>query len=176
MRLISKLVIMAFFVSLSLAAVNMARAAEGKIVYMDLGKVFDEYNKTKDLDKQLEAKSSAKQGERDKLVAEIKKIKDELDLAADKDKAKKQAAVEEKLKKLQDFDRESRDGLRKDRDDMARTILKEIKDSIDEIAKKEGYAYILDSRAVLYGGDANNLTDRVIKILNDKYAVKGKKK
>lgn len=175
MRLISKLVIMAFFVSLSLAAVNMARAAEGKIVYMDLGKVFDEYNKTKDLDKQLEAKSSAKQVERDKLVAEIKKIKDELDLAADKDKAKKQAAVEEKLKKLQDFDRESRDGLRKDRDDMARTILKEIKDSIDEIAKKEGYAYILDSRAVLFGGDANNLTDRVIKILNDKYAVKGKK-
>lgn len=175
MRLISKLVIMAFFVSLSLAAVNMARAAEGKIVYMDLGKVFDEYNKTKDLDKQLEAKSSAKQGERDKLVAEIKKIKDELDLAADKDKAKKQAAVEEKLKKLQDFDRDSRDGLRKDRDDMARTILKEIKDSIDEIAKKEGYAYILDSRAVLFGGDANNLTDRVIKILNDKYAVKGKK-
>jgi len=175
MRLISKLVITAFFVSLSLAAVNMAHAAEGKIVYMDLGKVFDEYNKTKDLDKQLEVKSSAKQGERDKLVAEIKKIKDELDLAADKDKAKKQAAVEEKLKKLQDFDRESRDGLRKDRDDMARTILKEIKDSIDEIAKKEGYAYILDSRAVLFGGDANNLTDRVIKILNDKYAVKGKK-
>ena len=175
MRLISKLVIMAFFVSLSLAAVNMARAAEGKIVYMDLGKVFDEYNKTKDLDKQLEAKSSAKQGERDKLVAEIKKIKDELDLAADKDKAKKQAAVEEKLKKLQDFDRESRDGLRKDRDDMARTILKEIKDNIDEIAKKEGYDYILDSRAVLFGSDANNLTDRVIKILNDKYAVKGKK-
>jgi outer membrane protein len=166
---------MAFFVSLSLAAVNMARAAEGKIVYMDLGKVFDEYNKTKDLDKQLEAKSNAKQGERDKLVSEIKKMKDELDLAADKDKAKKQAAVEDKLKKLQNFDKDSREELRKDRDDMARVILKEIKDSIDEIAKKEGYSYILDSRAVLFGGDANNLTDRVIKILNDKYAVKGKK-
>ncbi len=175
MKLMSKLVIIAFFVSLSLAAVNMVRAAEGKIVYMDLGKVFDEYNKTKDLDKQLEAKSNAKQGERDKMVAEIKKMKDELDLAADKDKAKKQPAVEEKLKKLQDFDKDSRDELRKDRDDMARTILKEIKDTIDEIAKKEGYAYILDSRAVLFGGNADNLTDRILKILNDKYAVKGKK-
>lgn len=175
MKLISKLVIMAFFVSLSLAAVNIARAAEGKILYMDLGKVFDEYNKTKDLDKQLETKSNAKQVARDKLVAEIKKMKDELDLAADKDKAKKQSAVEEKLRKLQDFDKESRDELRKDRDDMARTILKEIKDRIDEIAKKEGYAYILDSRAVLFGGDADSLTDRMIKILNDKYAVKGKK-
>ena len=175
MKLMSKLVILAFLVSLSLAAVNMARAAGDKIAYMDLGKVFDEYNKTKDLDKQLESKSGAKQGERDKLVAEIKKMKDDLDLAKEADRAKKTAAVQEKLNKLQDFDKESKDSLRKDRDDMARTILKEIKDTIDDIGKKEGYVYILDSRAVLFGSDANNLTDRVLKILNDKYAAKGKK-
>ena len=176
MKLMSKMVIMVFFASLCLSAVSTARAAEGKIVFMDLGKVFDEYNKTKDLDKQLEAKSNAKQGERDKMVAEIKKMKDDLDLSADKDNAKKQADLEGKLRKLQDSDKEVRDALRKDRDDMARTILKEIKDVIDGIAKKEGYAYILDSRAVLSSGsDASNLTDRVTKILNDNYAVKGKK-
>ncbi len=44
-----------------------------------------------------------------------------------------------------------------------------------QIGKKEGYVYILDSRAVLFGSDANNLTDRIIKILNDQYAAKGKK-
>ncbi len=175
MRAMSKLVILVFLVSLSLAAVNMGHAAGDKIAYMDLGKVFDEYNKTKELDKQLEAKSTAKQGDRDKMVAEIKKMKDDLDLSKDADKVKKQSAVEEKLKKLQDFDKESRDGLRKDRDDMARSILKEIKDTIDDIGKKEGYVYILDSRAVLFGSDANNLTDRIIKILNDQYAAKGKK-
>ena len=175
MRIVSKLVVLAFFVSLSLTVAGMAHAAGDKIAYMDLGKVFDEYNKTKDLDKQLEAKSNTKQGDRDKLVAEIKKMKDDLDLAKDADKAKKQSAIEEKLKKLQDFDKESRDALRKDRDDMARSILKEIKDTIDDIGKKEGYVYILDSRAVLFGGDVNNLTDRILKILNDQYSVKGKK-
>ena len=175
MKLMSKLVILVFLVSLSLAAVNMARAAGDKIAYMDLGKVFDEYNKTKDLDKQLESKSGAKQGERDKMVAEIKKMKDDLDLAKETDRAKKTAAVQEKLNKLQDFDKESKDSLRKDRDDMARTILKEIKDTIDDIGKKEGYVYILDSRAVLFGSDANNLTDRVLKILNDRYSAKGKR-
>ena len=175
MRIVSKLVVLAFFVSLSLTVAGMAHAAGDKIAYMDLGKVFDEYNKTKDLDKQLEAKSNTKQGDRDKLVAEIKKMKDDLDLAKDADNAKKQSAIEEKLKKLQDFDKESRDALRKDRDDMARSILKEIKDTIDDIGKKEGYVYILDSRAVLFGGDVNNLTDRILKILNDQYSVKGKK-
>lgn len=175
MKLVSKLLVLAFFISLSFTVVGLAHAAGDKVAYMDLGKIFDDYNKTKDLDKQLETKSNAKQGERDKMVAEIKKMKDELDLAADKDKAKKQAAVEDKLKKLQNFDKESRDGLRKDRDDMARAILKEIKDTIDEIGKKESYKFILDSRAILFGNDADNLTDRVLKILNDKYAVKGKK-
>lgn len=175
MKAMSKLVILAFLVSLSMVSVNMARAAGDKIGYMDLGKVFDEYGKTKDLDKQLESKSSAKQGERDKLVAEIKKMKDDLDLAKEADKAKKTAAVQEKLNKLQDFDKESRDTLRKDRDDMARVILKEIKDTIDNIGKKEGYKYIFDSRAVLFGSDTDNLTDRILKILNDQYAAKGKR-
>ncbi len=175
MKLISKLVVLAFLVSLSLAAVNMVQAAGDKIAYMDLGKVFDEYGKTKDLDKQLEAKSSAKQGDMKKMVDEIKKMKEDLDLAKEADRSKKQLAYQEKLIKLQDFDKETKDSLRKDRDDMARTILKEIKDTIDDIGKKEGYVYILDSRSVLFGTDTDNLTERVLKILNDRYAVKGKK-
>ncbi len=171
---ISRVVAILFLVSVSLGAVNLAVAAGEKIAYMDLAKIFDEYNKTKDLDKQLENKGTAKQAERDKLVAEIKKLKDELELMGDKGKEAKQAAIDEKIKKLQDFDRESRDALRKDRDDMARQILKEIKDTIDEVGKKEGYFLILDSRAILYGKESDDLTNGILKMLNDKYA-KGKK-
>jgi Skp family chaperone for outer membrane proteins len=175
MRTVSRLLAFAFFVTMALAAVNSSFAASDKFGHMDFAKVFDEYNKTKDFDKQLEAKGTVKQGERDKLVAEIKKLKDELDLAADKDKTKRQAAVEEKLKKLQEFDRDSREALRKERDDMARGIFKEIKDVVDEIGKKESYKYIIDSRMVLYGNASDDLTERVMKVLNDKYSVKGKK-
>jgi len=171
---ISRVVAILFLVSVSLSAVNLAFAAGEKIAYMDLAKIFDEYNKTKDLDKQLENKGTAKQAERDKLVAEIKKLKDELELMGDKGKEAKQTAIDEKIKKLQDFDRESRDALRKERDDMARQILKEIKDTIDEVGKKEGYFLILDSRAILYGKESDDLTNGILKMLNDKYA-KGKK-
>jgi Skp family chaperone for outer membrane proteins len=58
---------------------------------------------------------------------------------------------------------------------MARAIFKEIKEVVDDIGKKEGYKYIIDSRMVLYGNASDDLTDRVLKILNDKYMVKGKK-
>ncbi|MFA6356026.1 MAG: OmpH family outer membrane protein [Candidatus Omnitrophota bacterium] len=175
MRAISKLLALAVFAAMTLSVVNSSFAAEQKLGHMDFAKVFDEYNKTKDFDKQLEAKGNAKQGDREKLVTEIKKLKDELDLAADKDKAKKQAVVEEKLKKLQEFDRDSREALRKERDDMARGIFKEIKDVVDEIGKKESYKYIIDSRMVLFGNEIDDMTARVLKILNDKYATKGKK-
>jgi len=175
MRALSRLLVAAFFVTMTLSVVNSSFAAEQKLGHMDFAKVFDEYNKTKDFDKQLEAKGNAKQGDRDKLVAEIKKLKDELDVASEKEKAKKQAAVEEKLKKLQEFDRDSREALRKERDDMARGIFKEIKDVVDEIGKKENYKYIIDSRMVLFGNESDDLTARVLKILNDKYQVKGKK-
>ena len=171
---ISKVVAMLFLASVSLGAVNSAFAAGEKIAFMDLGKIFDEYNKTKDLDKQLENKGTAKQAERDKLVAEIKKLKDEFELMSDKGKEAKQAAIDEKIKKLQDFDRESRDALRKERDDMARQILNEIKGVIDEVGKKEAYLLILDSRAILYGKEGDDLTNSILKMLNDKY-VKGKK-
>jgi len=172
--LISKVMAGLFLISVCLGAVNSAFEAGEKIAYMDLAKIFDEYNKTKDLDKQLENKGNAKQAERDKLVAEIKKLKDELELMSDKGKEAKQNAIDDKIKKLQDFDRESRDALRKERDDMARVILKEIKDTIDETGKKDGYFLIIDSRAVLYGKEGDDLTNGILKMLNDKYA-KGKK-
>lgn len=173
--LASKFVVTILAVSVLLGGANLVFAATGgKIAYMDLGKIFDEYNKTKDLDKQLTGKGDAKQTEREKMVTEIKKLKDEMDLMSDKGKEAKQAAIDDKIKKLQDFDRETRDGLRKERDDMARTILKEIKDVIDNMGKKEGYSLILDSRAILYGTEGDDLTNEILKALNDKYA-KGKK-
>lgn len=175
MKVIARFAVALFMILVCVSAVNgLAFAAGEKIAYMDLAKIFDEYNKTKDLDKQLEDKGTAKQAERDKLVAEIKKLKDEVELMADKGKEAKQAAIDEKIKKLQDFDRESRDALRKERDDMARQILNEIKGVIDEVGKKEGYLLILDSRAILYGKEGDDLTNNILKTINDKYA-KGKK-
>lgn len=173
-NLVSKFVIVVFLITICLGLFNVAYAAGEKIAYMDLSKVFDDYNKTKDFDKQLESKGNVKQGERDKLVAEIKKLKDEMDLMSDKGKEAKQRAIDEKIKKLQDFDRETKDALRKERDDMVRQILKEIKDVVEEFGKKEGYVLILDNRAILYGTEGDNLSDKILSTLNARYK-KGKR-
>lgn len=173
-RLVSRFAVAMFLIFVSFLIGNTAFAAEQKMGYLDLSKVFDDYTKTKDLDKQLEKKQEAKQAERNKLVAEIKKLKDELELTSEKSKETKQATIDEKIKKLSDFDRDTRDSLRKERDDMARQILKEINETVNQMGKKEGFFLILDSRAILYGLTGDDLTAKILKALNDTYA-KGKK-
>lgn len=159
---------------------NFCFAVDFKIGYIDISRVFDEYNRTKEEDQVLEKKGSEKEAQRESMVREIKKIKEELDLASDKAKAEKQKLLDEKIKKLQDYDRITREDLRKERDGIIREILKEIDGVIQELGKKEGYTIILNERVLLYKDSALDLTERVINILNEQYSkkkssVKGKK-
>ena len=147
-------------------------AAEQKMGYVDLAHVFDEYQKTKDFDKTLEAKGNAKQTDRDKMVNDVKKMRDEAELLSAKAKDDKQAAIDEKIKALQEFDRNTRDALRKERDTMVQEILKEIETVIQSYGKSQGYSFIFNDRVLVYKGEGGDLTAQVIKALNDSYAKK----
>ena len=160
--------LLSFLVSLAVPAY----AAADKIGYVDLARVFDEYQKTKQFDKSLEAKGASKQTERDKMVADIKKLRDEAELLSAKAKDDKQVAIDEKIKMLQEYDRTTRDSLRRERDGMVRDILKEIETVIQDFGKNQGYAYIFNDRVLVYKSEGGDLTNQVIKALNDSYAKK----
>ncbi|WP_422082749.1 OmpH family outer membrane protein [Ulvibacterium sp.] len=52
------------------------------------------------------------------------------------------------------------------------SVVSKVKKEIKAYGKTQGYTYILgggEGGSVLYGIDANDLTDEIIKILNDKY-------
>jgi len=149
-----------------------AQAAADKIGTVDLARVFDEYTKTKEFDKNLESKGASKQAERDKMVADVKKMRDEAELLSAKAKDDKQAVIDEKIKMLQDFDRTTRDALRKERDGMVKDILKEIEVVIQDFGKAQGFGYIFNDRVLVYKSESNDLTNQVIKVLNDNYSKK----
>ncbi|OGW91809.1 MAG: hypothetical protein A3D28_04560 [Omnitrophica bacterium RIFCSPHIGHO2_02_FULL_63_14] len=160
----------AAFAVLFAAGMAAPAFAVEKIGYVDLARVFDEYHKTKDFDKTLETKGTAKQAERDKMVAEIKKLKDEVELLSAKAKDDKQVVIDEKIKQLQDFDRLTRDALRKERDGMVREILKEIEGVIQVFGKSQGYTFIFNDRVLVFKSESADLTAPVIKALNAKKA------
>jgi len=157
------------FIFLFLAAGNIFAESQGKIGYIDLSRSFDEYQKTKDFDKELEAKGDLKQQEREKLVQDVRKMRGELELMNKNAREKKEADIEAKIKSLQEFDQEAKTDLTKDRDNMVKDILKEMSDVIKEYGEKNGYSIIVNDRVLLYGDSAMDLTNEIIKILNDKY-------
>lgn len=168
MKRLAVLAVAAVFVLGLFSAVSQDRAyaKEYKIGYVDLAKVFDEFKKTKESEKTLEAKGKAKEDERKKMIDEIKKLKDEQALLSEKAKAEKQSVIDTKIKNLQDFDKNTRDDLMKERNDALGNILKDIEKIVTDYAKAEGYDLILNSRMLLYGAPAYDLTNEVLTRLN----------
>lgn len=166
MRKIIVLAVAAVFACGMFFGLSQAYAKEYKIGYVDLAKVFDEYKKTKDSEKDLEVKGKAKEADRANMVEELRKLKDEQALLSEKAKAEKQTVIDNKIKALQDFDRKSRDELIKERNDMLALILKDIEKVVAEYSKAAGYDFILNSRMLLYGGAEYELTNEILSRLN----------
>lgn len=143
--------------------------AEEKTGVVQLEKVFNEYQKTKELDSILEEKGKSTQDERQKKVDAIRKMKDELELLSEKGKEEKQAKIDEEIQELQTFDRDKTNTLKKEHDQYMREILKEISDKIEAYGKDKGYSMILSDRAILYSDDKIDLTDKVLEDLNKAY-------
>ncbi len=166
MRISKIAVVLLVFSVMMFVCLTGTRAEEIKIGYVNLGKTFDEYEKTKESDSSLEKKGEGKQKEREKLVDEIKKLKDEIVLLSNKGKEEKQPIIGEKIEKLQEFDKEVRDELRQERDEMVRDILREIDEVIQDYGKKYGYTAILNDRVLVYGNESIDITQDIIDVLN----------
>jgi len=145
--------------------VGIVEAVE-KFAYIDLSRVFNEYDKTKNYDKILEDKENVYTTERDKKVEEIKQLQEKMNLMTDKEKETKKADLETKVKAVQDFDREKQMDLRKEFNEKRAEIMKDIDAVIRDYAEKEGYTLVFNEAGVLYNAKNLDITDKILDILN----------
>ena len=150
--------------------IGVAQAAD-KFAYVDLSRIFAEYNKTKDYDKVLSDKEDVYGVEREKKVGELKQFESKMGLLNEKEKETKKAELETKIKAFQDSDRQKQADLRKEQDEKMKEILKDIEDAVKQYAAKEGYTMVFNDRVLVYQEKKMDITDEVISILN-----KGSKK
>ncbi|MBI4341545.1 MAG: OmpH family outer membrane protein [Candidatus Omnitrophica bacterium] len=141
-----------------------------KIGYVNLAKVFDGYERTKAQDAALEKRGKAKEAELEARVNALKKIRQSLELLNDAAREAKSREVEEQSEELQRFRASTARDLRRDRDKLAQEILKDIQKAIDEYAKANGFALILDQRGLFYAQSGYDVTDGVLKLLNSRLA------
>ena len=157
------------------AAPRPAGGAPGlKIGYVNLGEVFDGYQRTKQSEQTLEQRSQKIQGELEGRVGELKKLRQGLELLNDQARETKAREIEEKSDEFQRAKTRTERELLRDRNEAAREILKEIQQTVTEYAKSRGFSIIVDQRSLIYGENALDVTDEVLKALNDRYAARAK--
>ncbi len=147
-----------------------ASAEELKVGYVNVAKIFDSYEKTKANDVNLEKRGKQKEAELEARVNELKKLRQSLELLSNEAREAKTREIEEKADELQRFRTSTARDLRHDRDKIAKELLDEIQRGITDYAKANGYSLILDARSVLYGQNAYDVTDGVLKLLNSRAA------
>jgi outer membrane protein len=156
-------------VMFGIVSTGISMAADLKIAYVDLSKVFDGYQKTKEFDAVLQSEGEQFQKERDAMVQKIQDAQSKLALMSDAQKTSMQADIEKQKNDVVAYDKEKRTELAKKRDDKVREILTEIQGIVGTIAKNDGFTYVLNDRVMIYGDSQYNITDEVAKALNDSY-------
>ena len=129
-----------------------------KIGYIDIFKVFNDYEKTKEYDAKLEKKKNAAEKELEEKKAAIEKLQNKMSLLKKEEKAKKEEELSKEVKEYRDLEREVFTDIKKERDEKMKDIVEDIDKIVKDYAKKKGFDLVVNSNAVLYGAKAMDIT------------------
>lgn len=144
-----------------------------RMAYVDLQKVFQEYHKKQDLEAKLKAEGEARRKELQKRKQELEQLQQEYEaqklLLTEEAKKERQQEINVKSEQLKSFlDKISKE-MKEKEDRYTQEILSDIREKIKEIAVREGYLFVFDSAALLYGAPTQDITQKVIDELNKEY-------
>ena len=143
-----------------------------KIGYVDIFKVFNDYEKTKEYDVKLEKKKEKVEKKLEIKKEAIVKLQGKLDLLKEDEKVKEGEKLNQEVKEYRDLEREAFTDIKKERDEKMKDIVEDIDKIVKDYAKKNGFDLIVNSNAVLYGAGVMDITKEILKISNNKYKKK----
>lgn len=165
-RLALMIITVVYCSTLSAAAVNIA--------LVDLELVFVEYKHTQESDEILRSEKEKKQKSLTEFEEKVKNMKDAYDTKrsslSDSEKSTEEEKLQTELDNLQRVYQKFTEELKDLNDDLIDRIRGEIQSAIELVGKQGQFDIILQKEAVLSGG--TDITDRVIKHLNDNYKSK----
>ncbi len=144
--------------------------AEGlKIGYVDTIEVFNEYQRTKDQDAQLEKKKEQAQSNLEAKEKEIQKIQSRLEVLKEGEQEKEREKLQEEMQEYREIRQKEFTDIKKERDEMMKDIINDIDQTVKDYAKENKYDLIINGNSVLYGRQDKDLTATILKIINKKY-------
>jgi outer membrane protein len=141
-------------------------AEELKVGYVDVARLFDSYERTKQSESLLQQKSQQFERELQQRIEELKKLRAGLELLSERERDVRQREIDQKADDLKRFDLYTKRDLVKERDRITQDIIEEIQQTVQAYAKANGFSLVLDERSVLYGQAVYDITEEVVKQLN----------
>lgn len=162
---------------------NETKTESFKTAYIDTSVLMEKYEKFKDEDEKFKVKSQ-EMGR--PLEAKLRAFQNEAANFQANAQAKGMAWAQQKGAELQQREQQlsiEQDALLRqiqvESDSVRSGLIKDVKDYIKAYGKKQGYDYIYgtgDAATVLYAKDSYDITEEVLKLLNDEFkAVNGGK-
>ncbi|MFH1062593.1 MAG: OmpH family outer membrane protein [Candidatus Omnitrophota bacterium] len=136
-------------------------AEELTIGYINLAKIFEGYKKVADSNEKIDKLKN----DVNAMLQDMKKMNEGFDTLS------KEAQEERKNQMLakQDVIRKQTVDIRKDEETILREILKDVENVSKELRKKKKLTYIIDDRLIIDGPKESDLTDEIMKLLNERY-------
>lgn len=149
---------------------------EDKIVYVDAVKLISQYKGLESSRKKLESKRAEWKMRLDTLENEFKIVMEEYKLKKNTVSKKELSRSEELIKSKQqvylNYQQALRDESKKQDDELAREILNKVNDYLKRYGKGSKYKIILAATqlgSIAYADEALDITDEVLKGLNQEY-------
>ncbi|WP_127140382.1 OmpH family outer membrane protein [Flagellimonas marinaquae] len=162
-------------VVLAIAVTAMA-CQQNKIGYVDSVKIMDDYQERVDVEARFKTKADAMGRKRDSISQAFQM---ELQQFQSKAQSMSQQSAQEEYSQLQQRGQQIGQRLQQEEQQLQQnsqtqmdSLVKKVKKEIRAYGKANGYTYILgggEGGSVIYGDDAQDVTEEILKILNDKY-------
>ena len=149
-------------------------AKEIKMGFIDVLTVFNDYEKTKDYEKEIDNQKKEKEAETkiEEKKEEIIKMQDKIDLLGEKEQDAERERMRKAIIEFRNLESEIISDLKTASDEKMKELLDDINKAVSNYAKKNGFDMILNKGALLYGIEAADITKEITDILNKGYKKK----
>ncbi len=144
-----------------------------RTAYVDLQKIFQEYQKKKDLEVRLRQETETGQKKLEEMREELERLKKEYEtqelLLTEEAKKERQEEITAKVKEVESLRQKISNQIKVRQDQYTQEIIQDIINKIKQIAEREGYIYVFDKAALVYAAPIQDITGLIIDELNKEY-------
>ena len=166
-------------IAIGAVAISLISCNQEKTAYVDTTKVIQDYQEMKDVESKFESRRDSLTqlitGPQQQFQQEVQEYQQKMNSMSASQRQAKEQELQQKGQRLQQQQQMIGQQLRNDSDTAIDGVVEKVKDFVAEYGKENGYTYIFgsnESANIMYAKEGLDITDEILKELNESYGGK----